>query len=147
MVVYDLLSRFGEFERFAEDAYHCAQEPEIPEFARGYNKLEDDSFELMNYNILTMGAGGYFSTVEDLFKWEQSLYTDKLVSKESLNEIFTPQYPINEEEYYGFGWRISKFKGMNRTIYITWQLSGSNKLPNEFLFNLSREAKQSLENN
>ena len=33
-------------------------------------------------------AGGLYSTVGDLYKWDQALYTDGLVSKETLDTIF-----------------------------------------------------------
>jgi CubicO group peptidase (beta-lactamase class C family) len=48
-------------------------------------------------------AGGLYSTVEDLYKWDQALYTEKLVSKKSLDAMFTP-YRNN----YGFGFVISR---------------------------------------
>jgi CubicO group peptidase (beta-lactamase class C family) len=46
-------------------------------------------------------AGGMFSTASDLFLWDQALYTEKLLSKASLDAIFTP----NLQEY-GYGWLI-----------------------------------------
>ena len=36
------------------------------------------------------GDGGIYSTVDDLFKWDQALYTDKLVRQSTLAEAFTP---------------------------------------------------------
>jgi len=60
-----------------------------------------------DYNILTTGAGGIFSTVHDLFQWDQALYTEKLVQRETLNEAFLPTVLNNDSiSYYGFGWRI-----------------------------------------
>lgn len=52
---------------------------------------------------LTYAAGGIYSTVEDLYKWSKALNTDKLISKESLKEMFTPH-----EEGYGYGWFIDE---------------------------------------
>jgi CubicO group peptidase (beta-lactamase class C family) len=49
------------------------------------------------------GAGGLYSTVEDLYIWDQALYTEKLVTQKSLVEIFTPF-----KDGYGFGWNIGK---------------------------------------
>ena len=48
-------------------------------------------------------AGGLYSTVEDLYLWDQALYTEKLVSKKSLNMMFTP---FNKQ--YGYGWFIDE---------------------------------------
>ncbi|MGV8091065.1 MAG: serine hydrolase [Mangrovibacterium sp.] len=45
------------------------------------------------------------STVNDLLKWDRALYTDKLVSHESINEIFTaPELNDKTTTKYGFGW-------------------------------------------
>ncbi len=49
------------------------------------------------------GAGALYSTVEDLYIWDRALYTEKLVSKSSLDKIFTPF-----KENYGYGWQITE---------------------------------------
>lgn len=46
-------------------------------------------------------AGALYSTVEDLYKWDQALYTDKLVPNDLKQKLFTPNL-----ENYGYGWRI-----------------------------------------
>lgn len=46
-------------------------------------------------------AGALYSTVEDLYKWDQALYTDKLVPKDLKQKLFTPNL-----ENYGYGWVI-----------------------------------------
>lgn len=46
-------------------------------------------------------AGSMYSTVEDMFKWDQALYTDKLLGKELKEKMFTPV--LNR---YGYGWQI-----------------------------------------
>jgi CubicO group peptidase (beta-lactamase class C family) len=69
--------------------------------------------ELINADYVDMtfvsGAGGLYSTVEDLHKWDRALYTEKLVSKNSLMSIFTPYYATET----GYGWWIYKFYGRN----------------------------------
>ncbi len=47
-------------------------------------------------------AGSMYSTVEDMYKWDQALYTEKLLTKESLDKMFTPG--LNN---YGCGWGIA----------------------------------------
>jgi CubicO group peptidase (beta-lactamase class C family) len=47
-------------------------------------------------------AGSMYSTVEDLFKWDQSLYEDKILSAESKKLMFTPGLG-----FYGYGIRIT----------------------------------------
>lgn len=53
-------------------------------------------------------AGSLASTTGDLLIWDQALYTEKLVSKRSLDEIFTPE---KGEAGYGYGWGIGKKHG------------------------------------
>ncbi|MEZ5346896.1 MAG: serine hydrolase [Pyrinomonadaceae bacterium] len=59
---------------------------------------------------LPYAAGSLYSTTGDLLLWDQALYTEKLVSKKSLDEIFTPS-----KSGYGYGWGIGK-RFEHRTI-------------------------------
>jgi len=59
----------------------------------------------------TKGDGGIFSTVDDLLKWDQALYTDRLVKQTTLNEAFTPAQVRAETTTYGFGWNITEKDG------------------------------------
>jgi CubicO group peptidase (beta-lactamase class C family) len=65
---------------------------------------------------LTVGPGGLLSTVEDLFLFDRSLYSQKLLSDEYLKSIFKPYQPGK----YGYGWFISKriFPGLPDSITI-----------------------------
>ena len=54
-----------------------------------------------------VGDGNVYSSVEDLLKWDQALYTTKLVSANTLQEAFTPVKLNDGTTYnYGFGWFI-----------------------------------------
>ena len=65
----------------------------------------------MNTEYLDMGqpyaAGSLYSTVEDLYKWDQALYTEKLVKKTALEKIYKPWIPAGGLGSYGYGWGIS----------------------------------------
>ena len=51
------------------------------------------------------------SSVEDLFKWEQSLTTEKLVKKETMAQAFKPVVLKDGTTYpYGFGWFLDNEK-------------------------------------
>jgi len=50
---------------------------------------------------IPFSAGAMYSTVEDLYKWDRALYTDKLITAASKEKIFTPF--LNN---YGYGWNI-----------------------------------------
>lgn len=48
-------------------------------------------------------AGALYSTVEDMLLWDQALYTERLVSRKSLDEMFTPF-----KNGCGYGWGVRK---------------------------------------
>ena len=50
---------------------------------------------------LPYAAGSLYSTVEDLYKWDQALYADKLAPNDLKQKLFTPNL-----ENYGYGWDI-----------------------------------------
>ena len=76
--------------------------------ARGY-----DQFGQTDDGVPTQvpGDGGLYSTVDDLFRWDQALYTDKLVSQSMLSEAFTPAKVKQATTIYGFGWNVEKKDG------------------------------------
>tara|TARA_B100001250_G_C19775176_1_gene779199 strand:- start:675 stop:1742 length:1068 start_codon:yes stop_codon:yes gene_type:complete len=55
------------------------------------------------------GPGRVSSNVFDLLLWDQALYTEKLTSKKTMKEAFSP-YSLNSKtlSHYGFGWRLNK---------------------------------------
>ena len=57
------------------------------------------------------GDGGVNSTVDDLFKWDQSLYTERLVRQSTLTEAFTPGKVRWGTCSYGFGWNVGSQHG------------------------------------
>jgi CubicO group peptidase (beta-lactamase class C family) len=75
----------------------------IQKRAGGYQKTRDG---FVNAPYLDMSipyaAGSIYSTVEDLYKWDQSLYEDKILSADSKKLMFTPGLGN-----YGYGMNIS----------------------------------------
>lgn len=62
-----------------------------------------------------LGDGGIYSSIDDLFKWDQALYTEKLVKSEKLKKAFTPcELNDGTKTDNGFGWRIDEYKGHYR---------------------------------
>jgi len=56
-----------------------------------------------------VGDGNVYSSAEDLYKWDQALYTEKLVKKSTFQEAITPGKLNNgEATKYGFGWVINE---------------------------------------
>ncbi len=72
--------------------------------ANGYEK---NGKSFINAPFLDMSlpyaAGSLYSTVEDLYLWDQSLYTNQLLSKENMDLVFTPYI-----DGYAYGWGIGK---------------------------------------
>lgn len=68
-------------------------------------------------------AGSLYSTVEDLFKWDQALYEDKILSAESKKKMFTPGL-----SNYGYGVRISEqpLGKSNQQAKVIWHGGGIN---------------------
>ncbi len=54
----------------------------------------------------TVGPGGMISTVEDLYRWDQALYSNELLGSDLSAKMFTP-YSTGK---YGYGWFINKRK-------------------------------------
>ncbi len=50
-------------------------------------------------------AGSLYSTVEDLFLWDQALYTEKLLPKKYRDMLFE-KYITAFGQYYGYGWEV-----------------------------------------
>jgi CubicO group peptidase (beta-lactamase class C family) len=73
--------------------------------ARGYASGPGD--KLVNASHIDMSipfaAGGLYSTVGDLFLWDQALYTEQLLKKSSLDAMFTAV-----QNDYGYGFNVNK---------------------------------------
>jgi N-acyl-D-aspartate/D-glutamate deacylase len=93
-------------------------EPEIRNRAYGYSKNED-SFILNDDDALNhiIGSGGIYSTVEDLYLWDQALYTEQLVRRATLDEAWSPVRLNDGEDYpYGFGWGLEPYGALGRRV-------------------------------
>ncbi|WP_338838681.1 serine hydrolase [Flavobacterium ginsenosidimutans] len=53
-------------------------------------------------------AGSLYSTVEDLYLWDQALYTNKLLSEKSMESLFKPYIKVGDASY-GYGWFVDEF--------------------------------------
>jgi len=80
----------------------------IPSFPmeRGFEKNSRGEYAISPYYASNSGNGSLYSTVEDLYKWDRSLYTSQILSQQSLEKMFTPV-----SSGYGYGWIIGNHKG------------------------------------
>ncbi len=86
----------------------------VPHRAFGYTRSAR-GFERTDQSLtsLVLGDGGIYSSVADLYLWDQALYTNRLVSRKLLEQAFTPtvktEFPGSG---YGFGWFIGNYRGL-----------------------------------
>jgi CubicO group peptidase (beta-lactamase class C family) len=75
-----------------------------------------DGFENASYLDMSIpyAAGSLYSTVEDLYLWDQALYTDKVLPTKSMQLMFTPAL-----DNYGYGWTIRKTQAPGTQRQIT----------------------------
>ena len=96
----------------------------LPKRAAGYVKTPD-SYANAPYLDMSIpyAAGSLYSTVEDLFLWDQALYTDKLLSAQSRALMYTPFL-----DNYAYGWTIThaSFKVNNADVPVITHGGGIN---------------------
>ncbi|MGE4073023.1 MAG: serine hydrolase [Lysobacterales bacterium] len=87
-------------------------DPHMPNRAYGFQvEWNGTTLSPADSHYLNHGQGedGVYSTVGDMLKWDRILYTEKLVSKATLQEAFTPAVLNNGKTTgYGFGWFIQQ---------------------------------------
>jgi len=59
------------------------------------------------------GSGNLYSSCEDLLLWDQALYTDQLLPRTKLDQMFTPFSRQSPQPGfgYGYGWLVTKILG------------------------------------
>jgi CubicO group peptidase (beta-lactamase class C family) len=85
----------------------------LKERASGY-RIKDGAIANGDFIDMTVpyAAGGIYSTVEDMFRWNEALAQDgKLLSEDSLKQMFTEySEAIYQGQHYGYGVVISRQK-------------------------------------
>jgi CubicO group peptidase (beta-lactamase class C family) len=106
----------------------------VPNRSSGYILVKG---ELKNQQWLapslnTTADGPYYMSVLDLAKWDAALYTEKILPRTTLAQMWTVQAKLNSGETYpyGFGWFLSDVNG-HRLMYHTGGNQG-------FFVNISR---------
>jgi CubicO group peptidase (beta-lactamase class C family) len=86
----------------------------VPNRAAGYRQ---EKGELKNQpwvspSMNTTADGSLYLTVLDMAKWDAALYTEKLLKKSSLDQMWTP-VTLNDgkTKQYGFGWAFEDVRG------------------------------------
>ena len=65
--------------------------------------------------------------MQDLYKWDQALYTNKLIKQSTLREAFTANNPdMSGVKNYGLGWRIINYEEGYKIMYHNGWWHGNN---------------------
>ena len=91
-----------------------SEEDIVPHRAAGYRlvqgQLKNQSWVAPSLN--TTADGALYLNLYDMAKWDGALYTEKLLKRSSLDQMWT-QVKLNSgtNEKYGFGWRVDAVRG------------------------------------
>ncbi|HKR60134.1 MAG TPA: serine hydrolase domain-containing protein [Pyrinomonadaceae bacterium] len=80
----------------------------------------------------TRGDGAVYSSVSDLYKWDQGLHRSRLVKRQTLQQAFTSGIQVDEDTGYGFGWFIEKRHGL-RTVWHSGNTIGCTQFIRRYL--------------
>jgi CubicO group peptidase (beta-lactamase class C family) len=110
------------------DSGYDSHEAVLANRAAGYDFTGDDYVNAAFIDMtFAVGAGGLYSTVEDLYKWNRALYTDTVLSAPSLAAMFAPSTVVDESQeplsYYGYGWEMTEHLG-RKLIWHVGRLAG-----------------------
>ena len=88
----------------------------IPNRAAGYRLVKGElkNQEWVAPTVNTTADGSLYFSILDLAKWDAALYTEKLLKRSSLEEMWTPAKLSNGQPNsgdYGFGWSIGNVRG------------------------------------
>ena len=77
--------------------------------ATGYEK-NGNAYTNSGYLDMSIpyAAGSLYSTVEDLYLWDQALYTNKLLPQKYLDMYFKPYISAFGNNHYAYGWGVGK---------------------------------------
>lgn len=97
--------------------------------ATGYER-KGDGYENSRYLDMSIpyAAGSMYSTVEDLYLWDQGLYTNKILSQKYMDLYFKPQIPAWGDNHYAYGWGVG-YENMGKSkdsIYVIAHGGGIN---------------------
>ena len=86
----------------------------VPNRAAGY-RVENGQLKNQNWvspSLNTTADGALYLTIYDMAKWDAALYTEKLLKKSSLEQMWAP-VKLNDGKThpYGFGWALAEVRG------------------------------------
>lgn len=116
--VFAVFMRERIFEplRMEHSLIYDTTKPHVERRVLGYDP-DGKGFKLDDEHPLNgiVGSGGVFTTLGDMYLWDQALYGERLVSRATLDQAFTSAV-LNDgtKTGYGFGWSIDEYRHSRR---------------------------------
>ncbi len=92
--------------------------------ATGYSYIDGKFQKAQNWDMSRAGgAGALYSTVTDLYRWNEAVFAGKVLSEKSLAAAFTPvtlkdgSKPEGGIGGYGYGWFVNEFRGVKEITH------------------------------
>lgn len=87
-------------------------------YVKRFKKLNQDQINSSNF-LATYGEGEIYSTAQDLFLFDQALYTNQLLSKDLVRTMYEST-TLNDGSVsnYGFGWRVSDYENKTEVYHV-----------------------------
>lgn len=105
------------------DTGFLSSKADIKNKAIGYSVIDTENNEyekaIDKEGPIIASAGEIYSTVEDLYRWEEALFSERIINRTSLNEMFTPGITS-----YGYGWSIDESVEGNKVVSHVGNLPG-----------------------
>jgi len=130
MVLASIVSKVSgmSFEDYmAENIFKPLKMDDTFIYVKGKNKLPNNiavGYETRRRkadNIFLNGVTGdkgVYSTIEDLYKWDQGLYDNKILKYSSLTQAFKPMGKRKwARKNYGYGWRMYNSRKAGKVLY------------------------------
>src|SRR2546427_1423946 len=86
----------------------------VPNRAAGYRLVKGElkNQDWVSPSLNTTADGALYLTVYDMAKWDAALYTEKLLKRLSLQQMWTPvKLNSGKTQDYGFGWGFAEVNG------------------------------------
>ncbi|HEX4349200.1 MAG TPA: serine hydrolase, partial [Verrucomicrobiae bacterium] len=84
-----------------------------PGMALGYSVIDGVVAPALDWDMSWAGgAGALYSTVEELYRWNEGIFNGRVLDAASLKAAFTPVKTAENQASYGFGWGLDRHRGL-----------------------------------
>ncbi|MBS0026454.1 serine hydrolase [Chitinophaga sp. 22321] len=98
-----------------------------------WGKPTDKGYDIDDQYWNITGNGSILSNVEDMFKWDKALTTNKILSNQEKQQLYHPKLRADEDKngnaFYAYGWDVSK---TNRHTERVWHNGVNNIMYADF---------------